>query len=68
MCIRDSISAADMGASSVGGTLLPSYAHGMALRGAQAGAITDVVTAHFNSNMSSKEAVSKLVKAIENSK
>ena len=48
--------------------LLPSYAHGMALRGAQAGAITDVVTAHFNSNMSSKEAVSKLVKAIENSK
>ena len=62
------ISAADMGASSVGGTLLPSYAHGMALRGAQAGAITDVVTAHFNSNMSSKEAVSKLVKAIENSK
>ena len=36
-----------MNASSVGGTLLPSYAHGMALRGAQAGA-TDTVTAHFN--------------------
>ena len=26
------VSAADMNASSVGGTLLPSYAHGMALR------------------------------------
>ena len=32
------VSAADMNASSTGGTLLPSYAHGMALRGAQAGA------------------------------
>jgi glucose/mannose transport system substrate-binding protein len=48
--------------------LLPSYAHGMALRGAQAGAITDTVTAHFNSKMSSKDAVAMLVKAIDNSK
>ena len=40
------ISARDMSASSTGGTLLPSYAHGMALRGL-AGAITDVVTAHL---------------------
>ncbi len=62
------ISAADMSASSTGGTLLPSYAHGMALRGAQAGAITDVVTAHFNSNMSSNDAVDMLVKAVANSK
>ena len=62
------VSAADMNASSTGGTLLPSYAHGMALRGAQAGAITDVVTAHFNSDMSSSEAVSMLVKAVANSK
>jgi glucose/mannose transport system substrate-binding protein len=62
------ISAADMSASSTGGTLLPSYAHGMALRGAQAGAITDVVTAHFNSNMSSSDAVDMLVKAVANSK
>jgi glucose/mannose transport system substrate-binding protein len=62
------VSAADMNASSVGGTLLPSYAHGMALRGAQAGAITDTVTAHFNSKMSSKDAVAMLVKAIDNSK
>ena len=62
------VSAADMNASSTGGTLLPSYAHGMALRGAQAGAITDVVTAHFNSDMSSRDAVNMLVKAVANSK
>ena len=57
-----------MNASSTGGTLLPSYAHGMALRGAQSGAITDVVTAHFNSDMSSSDAVKMLVKAVANSK
>ena len=62
------VSAADMNASSTGGTLLPSYAHGMALRGAQAGAITDVVTAHFNSDMSSSDAVNMLVKAVANNK
>ena len=45
------LSADDMAATSESGSLLPSYAHGMALRGAQAGAITDVVTAHFNSDM-----------------
>ena len=53
-------SAQDMAASNYGGSLLPSYAHGMALRGAQAGAITDVVTAHFNSDMSSADAVEML--------
>ena len=36
-------SAQDMSTSSSAGSLLPSYAHGMALRGAQAGAITDAV-------------------------
>lgn len=61
------LSAADMAASSDGGSLLPSYAHGMALRGAQAGAITDVVTAHFNSDMSSDDAVAMLANAIANS-
>ena len=55
-------------AASKAGGLLPSYAHGMALRGAQAGAISDVVTAHFNSNMSSDEAVKKLVAAVKASK
>ena len=61
------LSAEDMAASNEGGSLLPSYAHGMALRGAQAGAITDVVTAHFNSDMSSADAVQMLADAIANS-
>ena len=61
------LSASDMAASNEGGSLLPSYAHGMALRGAQAGAITDVVTAHFNSEMSSEEAVQQLATGVANS-
>ncbi len=61
------LSADDMSASSQNGSLLPSYAHGMALRGAQAGAITDVVTAHFNSDMSSADAVNMLAAAVANS-
>lgn len=61
------LSAEDMGTASESGTLLPSYAHGMALRGAQSGAITDVVTAHFNSDMSSEDAVKMLADAVANS-
>lgn len=60
-------SAADMASTSEGGSLMPSYAHGMALFGAQAGAITDTVTAHFNSDMSSADAVQMLVNAVKNS-
>lgn len=60
-------SSEDMIATSDAGSLLPSYAHGMALRGAQAGAITDVVTAHFNSDMSSDDAVQMLADAVTNS-
>jgi glucose/mannose transport system substrate-binding protein len=56
-----------MNAGAEDGSLLPSFAHGMALRGAQAGAITDVVTAHFNSDMSSDDAVQQLVDAVANS-
>ena len=61
------ISAEDMSGTSERGSLLPSYAHGMALRGAQSGAITDVVTAHFNSDMSSADAVQMLADAVANS-
>ncbi|QBX36256.1 carbohydrate ABC transporter substrate-binding protein [Paracoccus liaowanqingii] len=57
---------ADMTADAEAGSLLPSYAHGMALRGAPAGAITDVVTAHFNSDMSSDDAVQQLSDAVAN--
>jgi len=60
-------SAADMASTSESGSLLPSYAHGMALFGAQSGAITDVVTAHFNSDMSSEDAVQMLANAVANS-
>ena len=60
-------SAYDMDVASSDGTLLPSYAHGMAIRGAQAGAITDLVTAHFNSDMSSKDAAKQLAEAVANS-
>ena len=60
-------SAADMASTSEAGTLLPSYAHGMALFGAQSGAITDVVTAHFNSDMTSQDAVQMLADAVANS-
>jgi glucose/mannose transport system substrate-binding protein len=61
------LSSQDMATSNSNGSLLPSYAHGMALRGAQSGAITDVVTAHFNSDMSSADAVKMLIEAVENS-
>ncbi|MCK0126137.1 ABC transporter substrate-binding protein [Gelidibacter sp. F2691] len=61
------LSSKDMNESSANGSLLPSYAHGMALRGAQSGAITDVVTAHFNSDMSSADAVNQLADAVANS-
>lgn len=63
-CARQS--AYDMQVSSGNGSLLPSFAHGMALRGAEAGAITDVVTAHFNSDMSSADAVQQLADAVAN--
>lgn len=58
------LSNADMNADAKDGSLLPSYAHGMALRGAQAGAITDVVTNFFNSDMSSADAVQQLADAV----
>lgn len=64
-CARQS--ANDMATASATNSLLPSYAHGMALRGAPAGAITDTVTAHFNSKMSSQDAVKALAKAVANS-
>ncbi len=61
------LSASDMAKSSENGSLLPSYAHGMALRGAQSGAITDVVTQFFNSDMSSDDAASQVAAAVANS-
>ena len=60
-------SAYDMDVTSGNGGLLPSFAHGMAMRNAQAGAITDVVTKHFNSDMSSADAAKALAQGVKNS-
>lgn len=54
----------DFVATSKKGTLVPSFAHGMALPSSAAGAVTDVISAFFNSTtMTSKEAATKLAAA-----
>ncbi len=63
MCAKGS--ASDLKYSAMTGGLLPSFAHGMALRNAQKGAIQDVVTEHFNSSMSSHEAARRLADAVK---
>jgi glucose/mannose transport system substrate-binding protein len=56
-------SAADFVADNKAGTLVPSFAHQMAEPSAVQGAIQDVVTQFMNSDMSSKDAVAKLLDA-----
>ncbi|NTJ11541.1 carbohydrate ABC transporter substrate-binding protein [Rhizobium lusitanum] len=58
----------DLAASIKADTLVPSMAHEMATSGAMRGAIVDVVTEHFNSAMTSQEAVKRLVSAVEQAK
>lgn len=58
-------SSADLKATSKKGTLVPSYAHGMAARSDVMGAISDVVTGFFNSNQSAEEAAKKLASEIQ---
>ncbi len=48
-------------------TLLPTLAYSHATASSTTGAITDVVTEHFNSDMSSADAVQALVDAVEGS-
>lgn len=55
----------DIEATLASGTLVPSMAHEMATSSANRGAFVEVVTEHFNSDMSSQEAVERLVAAIE---
>lgn len=45
--------------------LVPSMAHGMSTSGSVSGAIGDVVTSFFNSDMSSADGVAKLAKAVK---
>jgi glucose/mannose transport system substrate-binding protein len=58
-------SEADMKTSQDTGGFVPSVGVDMGLPGNLSGAIKDVVTNHFNSDMSSDEAVKKLVEAID---
>lgn len=62
MCAKKSN--ADLEATIKAGTLHPSMAHEMAVPRTFRGAIMDVVTAHFNSDMSSAEAVKRLADAV----
>ncbi|MEM6712027.1 MAG: ABC transporter substrate-binding protein [Pseudomonadota bacterium] len=63
VCGQKSI--ADMQQAADDGTLLGSLAHGHGQPSAVQGAIVDVVTQHFNSDMSSQEAVDLLVTSIQ---
>jgi glucose/mannose transport system substrate-binding protein len=63
MCAKGS--AADLNYSAMTGGLQPSFAHGMTLSLSTKGAIQDVVTEHFNSNMSSKEAAKRMADAVQ---
>jgi glucose/mannose transport system substrate-binding protein len=55
----------DLTAAIEADTLVPSMAHEMAVSRSVRGEFLDVVTEHFNSDMSSQEAVDRLVAAIE---
>ncbi|WP_020593881.1 ABC transporter substrate-binding protein [Kiloniella laminariae] len=55
----------DLQASSESGELVGSVAHEIAAAGAIRGAVLDVVTEHFNSDMTSEAAVERLAEAIE---
>ena len=56
-------SMADFDSTAKNGALVASFAHGMAVPSATQGAIVDVIAKFMNSNMSSKDAVTALVKA-----
>jgi glucose/mannose transport system substrate-binding protein len=54
----------DLAAATSGKTLVPSMAHEMAISRSVRGEIMDMVTEHFNSSMSSDEAVKRLAEAV----
>ncbi|QDQ27391.1 carbohydrate ABC transporter substrate-binding protein [Chitinimonas arctica] len=56
-------SSADFVATNKAGSLLPSFAHGMAMPSAAQGAVQDLISSFMNSNMSSQDAVAKLLVA-----
>ena len=58
-CAHDSMDA--FVSASASGSLVPSFAHGMAMSSAVGGAVTDTATNFFNSDQSAKEGVAQLV-------
>lgn len=58
----------DFDATAKSGGLVPSMAHGMAVSSAISGAMSDVVTNFYNSDMSAKEAATKLAAAVKEAK
>ena len=60
-------SKADLAAAREAGTLLPSMAHEMAVPRSQRGVFLDLVTEHFNSDMGSQEAATRLADAVARS-
>jgi glucose/mannose transport system substrate-binding protein len=56
------------GASAAEGDLVPSMAHEMAVFPAVRGAIMDVVTNYYNSNLSAKAAAARLASEVEAAK
>ncbi len=54
----------EFSADAANNTLLPSMAHGMAVSPAVKGAIFDLVTNFYNSDMSAKDAAAKLAEAV----
>jgi glucose/mannose transport system substrate-binding protein len=55
----------DLAAATEANALVPSMAHEMAIPRSQRGEFLDLVTEHFNSDMSSQDAVERLVEAIQ---
>ena len=61
-CAKDSMD--EFVASAESGSLVPSMAHGMAVRSSVQGAIFDLVTQFFNSDMSPEDAARKLAETV----
>ncbi len=61
-------SMADFADAADAGTLVPSFAHGMAVSEAVSGAIFDVATNYFNSSATPEQGVAELVSAIKASR
>ena len=62
-CAHDSMDA--FVSASASGSLVPSFAHGMAMSSAVGGAVTDTATNFFNSDQSAKEGVAQLVASVK---